>query len=736
MTHDLHNLKANMLDLRLSDTEIAETLKFLEGLQEQIKEDISWEIVKKYLTKKGSQYFPFPLHLLLYKMIYPYWNQMPAPAWFPSQALSPEIFAANEQLHLKKWIEEMNFKNYAELHHWSSKERLEFWKKITIELGIAFDKPYKTLVDFSEGLQKPQWFPGAKMNIVNSCFSTARNKIAIIEGDEFGNSKHYTYQELQGLSCQVAASLKNKIKKGDSIAIIMPMHFRAVAIYLGVVMAGARVVSIAESFSESEIDARLKITCCHWVFTQHDIIRDGKKLPLLEKIINTDASHIIVLPSTKSNSPINFNENVLRNKDKDKDDEDKDKDKSLGKTCIITWESFLLDENGKAPTPGNDEINNSNYEMHLTPVSCDPMDPINILFSSGTTGDPKAIPWNHTTPIKCASDAYFHHNIQPGDRLCWPSSLGWMMGPWSIFAALINRATLALYTGSPNGKGFGEFVQNNQITILGVVPTLVKHWHETHCMEKLNWDAIKVFTSTGECSNTEDMLYLMYLAGYRPILEYCGGTEIGGAYITGTLLQPCAPATFTTATMGMDFVILDEDSLPSDKGEIAIIPPSIGLSTTLLNHDHQQIYYANMPTLADGTILRRHGDQAERYQNGFFRLLGRVDDTMNLSGIKISAAEIEHVLNLHPLIFETAAIAVPPAGGGPEQLIVFVVLKQSADNPEPIDNQNMMMHLKTELQNLIKEHLNPLFKIQEIKIIDKLPRTTSNKVMRRMLRNE
>ena len=112
-------------------------------------------------------------------------------------------------------------------------------------------------------------------------------------------------------------------------------------------------------------------------------------------------------------------------------------------------------------------------------VECGPDDAINILFSSGTTGEPKAIPWTQTTPIKCAADAHFHLNAGPGGVLVWPSNIGWMMGPWLIFASLLNRAAMGLYGDAPTGAGFGRFVEASGATLLGVVPSLVKTWRST-----------------------------------------------------------------------------------------------------------------------------------------------------------------------------------------------------------------------------------------------------------------
>ena len=325
----------------------------------------------------------------------------------------------------------------------------------------------------------------------------------------------------------------------------------------------------------------------------------------------------------------------------------------------MTWADFLSDTDT------------------FTAVPCHPDAHTNILFSSGTTGEPKAIPWTHTTPIKCAADAYLHHDIHANDVLAWHTNLGWMMGPWLIYASLINKATIALYDGVPTGRDFGVFVQNAKISMLGVVPTLVRAWKNTGCMHGLDWDAIRAFSSTGECSNPEEMLYLMSLAGYKPVIEYCGGTEIGGGYVTGTRVQPAAPSTFTTPALGLDFLLYDARGNPSDNGEVFIVPPSLGLSTSLLNADHNEVYFAETPR----PDLRRHGDALERlgkkfesepWLEGFkYRIHGRVDDTMNLSGIKVSSAEIEEVLNGVDGIQETAAVAVSPEDGGPSQLVIY-----------------------------------------------------------------
>jgi acetyl-CoA synthetase len=298
-----------------------------------------------------------------------------------------------------------------------------------------------------------------------------------------------------------------------------------------------------------------------------------------------------------------------------------------------------------------------------------------------------------------------------------------MMGPWLVFATLINRGTIALYYGISNGKAFGEFVQNAKVNMLGVIPSFVKQWKKSRCMENLDWNSIKCFSSTGEVSNPEEMIYLMDLAGNKPVIEYCGGTEIGGGYVTSTIVQPNIPSLFSTQALGGEFVLMD-DNIVSDKGELFLIPPIMGLSNKLLNRNHHEAYYKDTPKYTQ--LLRRHGDELIRLENGYYRTLGRVDDAMNLGGIKVSATQIESVINKLNFIKESAAIAVPPSDGGPSLLVVYYV-----ENNINSDKEGRFIKVK----QIIKRKLNPLFKVSEMILIDKLPRTASGKVMRRKLRN-
>ncbi len=575
------------------------------------------------------------------------------------------------------------FEKYEDFWKWSVQEKSEFWSQTVSNLEIKLQKNYTTIVDVSKGVEQAQWLQGAKLNIIDSCFQNKDESTAVIFQKEGGKIEKVSQKQLEQFVNQIANSLiKLGLKPNDFIAIDMPMTLEAVAIYLAGIKAGIPIVTIADSFTANEIEVRLNITKPKIIFTQDVLQRSGKSLALFQKIKAANAPKAVVIKVSDENIP-------LREKD-------------------IYFNDFLVE--------------NKQFQSFIQ----NPDDIITILFSSGTTGEPKAIPWTHTTPIKSASDGYYHHNIQKNDVVCWPTNLGWMMGPWLIFASLINKASIALYYGAPMGKEFGAFVQNAKVSMLGIVPSIVRNWKSTLCMESLDWNTIKCFSSTGEASNPIEMEYLMQLANNKPVIEYCGGTEIGGGYVTSTLVQPNISSVFSTQALGGEFILLDENNKVSNKGEMFLIPPIMGLSDSLLNKNHHDVYYKKIPKYK-GRILRKHGDQLMRLENGYYKAEGRADDAMNLGGIKVSAMQIEEVINRLDFIKESAAIAISPKSGGPSILVVYYI-----EDVIEINKQDRLQMAK----QIIRKRLNPLFKINELVLIDKLPRTASGKVMRRKLRDK
>ncbi|KAF5930079.1 hypothetical protein HYC85_030952 [Camellia sinensis] len=549
-----------------------------------------------------------------------------------------------------------------------------YWSFILKELSIQFREVPNCILDTSDKSKHGgTWLPGSVLNIAECCLQATNyprkqdDSLAIVWRNEDCDDSHVnqmTLKELREQVMSVASALDAIFSKGDAIAIDMPMTVTAVIIYLAIVLSGFVVVSIADSFAAKEIATRLRVSRAKAIFTQDFIVRGGRKFPLYSRVVEAVPPKAIVIPASGKDVDVQ-----LRKQD-------------------LSWKHFLSSV---------DYHPRSNY---FSPVYLPIDSTTNILFSSGTTGDPKAIPWTQLSPIRCAADSWAHVDVQSGDVLCWPTNLGWVMGPILLYSCFLTGATLALYHGSPLGRGFGQFVQDAGVTILGTVPSLVKAWKSTHCMEGLDWTKIRSFGSTGEASNVDDDLWLSSRAYYKPIIECCGGTELASSYIQGSLLQPQAFGTFSSASMTTGFVILDEHGVPylDDQacvGEVGLFPQYMGATDRLLNADHEEVYFKGMPMYKGMT----------------------------------SSVEIERVCDqANESIMETAAVSAAPANGGPEQLAIFVVLKKGF-NTQP-DKLKMLF------SRAIQRNLNPLFKVNFVKIVPEFPRTASNKLLRRVLRDK
>jgi acetyl-CoA synthetase len=582
--------------------------------------------------------------------------------------------------NLSSAIRELGLESFAELHRVSVADREKFWSLVLERLGIVFRRKPDRILDLSRGVRDPVWLPGARLNIVESCFSADPQSTAIVYEDDDGNRATLSYGSLARDVRRFACGLRRHgFQPGDAIALFLPLTPQCVVSYLGCLWAGCRVVSVAESFSTEELRRRLSLGEARAVVTVSSFRRGGREHALYARVREAFERRAIVVGAERLEA------------------------------FDLDWNELLGDDECDPHVASPDEITN-------------------VLFSSGTTGTPKVIPWTHVTPLKCGMDAHFHHDVHPEDVVAWPTSIGWMMGPWLIYAALLNRAAMALYGGVPTGAGFPRFVGKAGVTILGVVPSLVRAWRSGNAVAEDDFASVRLFSSTGEASTAEDYEWLMSRTKPpAPVIEYLGGTEIGGGHLTSTILNPGAASTFTTPALGVDFVVLDERGLEVAKGEtgeLFLIPPALGMSQRLLNASHDQVYYEGCPRGPAGEILRRHGDRIQVLPDGTYKAQGRADDTMNLGGIKVGSLELERIVNDHPAVLESAAVGETPEGGGPERLVLHVVLR------EPID----AARLKHELSRSIALRLNPLFHVDRVEVLEALPRTPSNKIVRRALR--
>ena len=621
-----------------------------------------------------------------------------------SQIIWKPTRAYIEGSRVKGFMDQWGIRTYKDLYQKSINDIAWFWPAAMDYLGVHWHRRYDTVLDLdgSKSFERARWFINGKLSIAYNCLDRhaadpqAKNRVAFIWETEDGTIEKWTYLQLHEAANQCANALKSLgVRKGVTVGLYMPMIPELIVAFWACMKLGAPLIPVFSGFGAKPLAVRLADAKARVLVSADTGYYKTRPIPLKQTCDEAAGAvpslrHIIV---------------VKRQPD-----------------VQIPWES------------GRDvwwhEI------VPQQPVQCktavlDAEDLAMILYSSGTTGKPKGTLHRVAGVFaQVVKELGFHFDVKPDSRFYWITNIGWMMGPWLIYATLINGACMALFEGLPSGRGFAEFVARTGVSVLGVVPSLVRAWKESGACDGIDWSKVRLFSSTGEPSNRRDYLWLMSRAGYRaPVVEYCGGTEIGGGHLTGTVVQTASPATFSTPALGLDLLVLDEEGrevLEGAEGEVFLVPPSIGLSQKLLNRDHDDIYYARCPRGPAGEVLRRHGDQVARLPGGYFRAQGRADDTMNLGGIKVSSLELERVLESHPAVYEAAAVAVQPENEGAERLVVFAVLADDGRRPD----------LKKELATAIASELNPLFKIHDLVIVDSLPRTASNKLMRRQLRRQ
>ena len=574
--------------------------------QDPTQQDLAW---RTFVDRTRRESLPFEAHLEAYHRIFdgrlP--EDGPPTAWTPDEKT---VRGSN----LRASMVAVGINCYEDFHAWSVRDRTAFWIHTLERLGVVFTRPPDTILDLAGGVRQPRWLPGAEMNIVDSCFTSDPNLPAVITpakdvrtlsdtnpgrganttpgpGTNDISLSTNTYGELERLVNRLANGLVDRGLAPDrAIALYMPLSLECVTAYLAIIRAGSRVVSIADSFPAAEVRSRMAIAGADCIVTMDHIIRGGKTIPLYDTVVEAGASTVIVVPTGGQASPTGGHASPQDDHAISQGDQASrwGENESRLRDVDISWHDLFSSDD--------------TFES----VTGDPYRTSNVLFSSGTTGDPKAIPWTHLTPLKGAMDGLYHQDIRSGDVTAWPTNIGWMMGPWLIYATLVNGAAMALYPDTTSEAGYPRFIQRAGVTMLGVIPSLVRTWRHSSATDGVDWSSVRVFSSTGEPASRTDYLWLMSRAGYRaPVIEYLGGTEIGGGNLACTVLQPCSPATFTTANLGLDFIILDEEGSEVEEGgtgELYLRPPALGMSQQLLNGDHEAVYYTGCPAGTRGEV--------------------------------------------------------------------------------------------------------------------------------------
>jgi acetyl-CoA synthetase len=357
-------------------------------------------------------------------------------------------------------------------------------------------------------------------------------------------------------------------------------------------------------------------------------------------------------------------------------------------------------------------------------------DTLMVIYTSGTTGRPKGAVHTHCGfPVKAAQDMAFGTDLHPGQLLYWMTDMGWMMGPWLAFGALILGGTLFLYDGAPDFPApdrLWAMVERHHITTLGVSPTLIRSLvpHGEEHFKTHDLTSLKFFASTGEPWNPDPWLWLFEKVGggRLPIINYSGGTEISGGIVMGNPLLPVKPCAFSAACPGIAADVFDEDGQPvrEQVGELVIKAPWIGMTRGFWKDPrrYEDTYWSRWP----GVWV--HGDFAAIDADGQWYILGRSDDTIKVAGKRLGPAEIESILVSHPSVVEAAAIAVPDPIKGSE-VVVFCVLAKNCEECEA---------LRQELKDLVAKSLGKPLVPREVLFVSDLPKTRNAKVMRRMIR--